>query len=107
MTNCGVTGGFSPFVPVGGTFLMDGVRIGGAIMDDIADGVDLLAGVDLLGGAIRADKGSLLTVLVVFVDDVSFLSSFFVTGVVGGGAKGLATSAGSMPGKIQVFKSLS
>ena len=101
MTNCGVTGGFAALAPGDGPLMMVGVRIGGAIMADIADGVDLL------GGAIRADKGSLLTVLVVFVDDVSFLSSFFVTGVVGGGAKGLATSAGSMPGKIQVFKSLS
>ena len=99
MTNCGVTGGFAALVPVGGTFLMDGVCIGGAVMDDIADGVDLVAGVDLLGGAIRADKGSLLTGLVAF--------GAFVAGVIGGGAKGLATSAGSISGKIQVFNSLS
>lgn len=30
-----------------------------------------------------------------------------VTGVVGGGARGLATSAGSSPGNIQRFSSLS
>ena len=48
----------------------------------------------------RLDRGSSVTG---FVGSVSF----FEEGAVGGGANGLATSAGSIPGKIHVFKSLS
>ena len=62
-------------------------------------GVDL----DLLGGAIIAASGSFK------VDSgvVAEVLVSFITGVVGGGARGLATSVGSSPGKIQRFSSLS
>jgi len=65
--------------------------VGGAMR--LANGSAL--GVDLLGGAIKDDKGSFGVAA-----GVAALSDFLTPGVIGGGARGFATSAGSSPGKI-------
>lgn len=92
-------------------------KVGGAIMGDAGGSLLLARGVDayllevpptvfffestpLGGGAIRAASGSLLAGAVgAGVDGVSSV----VLGMMGGGARGLAASTGSSPGKIQRF----
>lgn len=94
----GEAGGFLPPVVEGVTLPID--ERGGAPPYRLMVGVPLFFdNTPLGGGAIKAASGSLLAGVAASAGVEGAASE--VLGMIGGGANGLATSAGSSPGKIQ------